>query len=124
MNLFLDIVRRNGNRVVGSSAHIFERNMHSRDYNFNIHAISDTERNRSQSPVGNLVSVADHLVNVNGNIFIIIHFYLLILKLNLFILFIYIAQVMRRRVYEDNMWAQPLPDLSGRFRECSSAFFR
>lgn len=31
---------------------------------------------------------------------------------------------MRRRVYEDNMWAQPLPDLSGRFRDCTPSFYR
>lgn len=31
---------------------------------------------------------------------------------------------MRIRVYSENMWADPLPDLSGRFRDCSSTFFR
>ncbi|XP_050544206.1 E3 ubiquitin-protein ligase Topors-like [Daktulosphaira vitifoliae] len=34
------------------------------------------------------------------------------------------GQAMRVRVYTDNVWAEPLPDLSGRFRDCSSAFYR
>ncbi|XP_050543203.1 E3 ubiquitin-protein ligase Topors-like [Daktulosphaira vitifoliae] len=34
------------------------------------------------------------------------------------------GQTMRVRVYTDNIWAVPLPDLSGRFRDCSSAFYR
>ncbi|VVC44393.1 Hypothetical protein CINCED_3A005711 [Cinara cedri] len=34
------------------------------------------------------------------------------------------VQGIRRRVYSDNMWAEPLPDLSGRFRDCSSSFYR
>lgn len=35
-----------------------------------------------------------------------------------------IGQATRVQVYLENAWAQPLPDLSGRFRQCSSAFFR
>ncbi|XP_050423846.1 E3 ubiquitin-protein ligase Topors [Adelges cooleyi] len=35
-----------------------------------------------------------------------------------------IAHLARVRVYSENLWAEPLPDLSGRFRDCSSAFYR
>uniref|UniRef100_A0A2S2NC52 RING-type E3 ubiquitin transferase n=1 Tax=Schizaphis graminum TaxID=13262 RepID=A0A2S2NC52_SCHGA len=34
------------------------------------------------------------------------------------------GQATRIRVYVENAWAEPLPDLSGRFRDCSSAFYR
>ncbi|XP_027837429.1 E3 ubiquitin-protein ligase Topors isoform X1 [Aphis gossypii] len=34
------------------------------------------------------------------------------------------GQAARIQVYIENAWAQPLPDLSGRFRDCSSDFFR
>jgi E3 ubiquitin-protein ligase Topors len=35
-----------------------------------------------------------------------------------------IGQAIRIRVYLDDAWAAPLPDISGRFRDCSSAFYR
>ncbi|XP_022181831.1 E3 ubiquitin-protein ligase Topors-like isoform X3 [Myzus persicae] len=35
-----------------------------------------------------------------------------------------IGQGFRIRVYITNMWAEPLPDATGRFRDCSSAFYR
>jgi hypothetical protein len=31
---------------------------------------------------------------------------------------------LRRSVYRTNLWAQPLPDITGRYRECSVAFFK
>ncbi|XP_008180259.1 E3 ubiquitin-protein ligase Topors isoform X2 [Acyrthosiphon pisum] len=34
------------------------------------------------------------------------------------------GQAMRIRVYMDDAWALPLPDMTGRFRDCSSAFYR
>lgn len=31
---------------------------------------------------------------------------------------------LRRNVYRSNLWAQPLADVTGRYRECSLAFYK
>ncbi|XP_029348412.1 E3 ubiquitin-protein ligase Topors-like [Acyrthosiphon pisum] len=35
-----------------------------------------------------------------------------------------IGQAIRMQVYIENLWAEPLPDTTGRFRHCSPAFYR
>lgn len=32
--------------------------------------------------------------------------------------------IFRRTVYRHNLWARPLPDFTGRFRECTPEFYR
>lgn len=41
-----------------------------------------------------------------------------------FLLLFLVQAEERTRVYSNNLWAQPLPDLSGRYRDCSAAFYR
>ncbi|VVC25368.1 Hypothetical protein CINCED_3A025377 [Cinara cedri] len=59
----------------------------------------NNEDSSSQSIDNNSAAITDDLLNIDG-------------------------QVMRRRVYAENMWAEPLPDLRGQFRDCSLTFYR
>lgn len=110
MNLFLDIVRRN------------ERLMN----NLN-NSINDQDSIPTPTVDPQLINLHPSIGNTLYNrrrefcklLFLIFNYILL----NIYI-FILAANAMRMRVYNDNLWADPLPDLSGRFRECSCIFYR
>lgn len=57
--------------------------------------------------------------NFDGKIVIVFIFIQL-----LFLMFFFLFIAMRTRVYRENLWAEPLPDLNGQFRDCSPVFFR
>ncbi|VVC29577.1 Hypothetical protein CINCED_3A021389 [Cinara cedri] len=94
----------NVDRTPSGGIHNFEINTQSRDNSLNvgIDVLSDNENNEdsnSQSIDNNSAAITDDLLNMDG-------------------------RVTRRRVYAENMWAEPLPDLRGQFRNCSLTFYR
>lgn len=97
MNLFLDIVGRNERLMNNYSMNSHDLDLNHNTTNFNINA---SGRLISMSPPSGL----DYMSAINRRSSIV--------------------QPMRVQVYNDNVWAEPLPDLSGRFRDCNSAFYR
>lgn len=120
MNLFLDIVRRNErfmNQLTSINRDDPRQNLiHTAAQYINLHPrilprleIPNNDLyNGSRIPPGKI-----YFISISNFYFIKIFLFILIL-----------GQTMRMRVYVENLWADPLPDLSGRFRECSLNFFR